>query len=136
MAVHKHMIESGRNAFLESITELRQPARLLCHLVLTQGACFAETDNTRDRQSAAAQTPLVTAAVQDWLEPHTGIPAAHVQCPDSLGPVDFVSRQAKQIDPHFLHIERNLAYCLDGIRVEEDVALLAKLADFLDRLNG
>src|SRR5713101_4027989 len=129
------MVELIRNSLMKSFSELPQPMSLVGQLFLAKCAGLAKTNDARNRQSAAAQAAFVTAAVQDGFEPNSGISATHVQRPDALGTIDFMSRHTEKVDPHLFHVERDFAHGLDGIGVEEDAPFFAKLADFPDRLE-
>ncbi len=67
-----------------------------------------------------AHVTLVVTTVELLVEPD---PAAHIEKPASLGSVELVARAGEKIDPERRHIDRNLADCLDGVGVEEEVAL-------------
>src|SRR5207237_7943933 len=107
-----------------------QPIALVGHLFLAKYAGLAKTNDARNRQGAAAQAAFVTAAVQHRFEPDPGVSATHVQRPDALGAIDFMSRHTEKVDPHLFHVDSDLAHGLDGIGVEEDAPLFAKLTDF------
>src|SRR5688572_10716017 len=43
--------------------------------------------------------------------------------------------KSHQVDSICIYVNRDLSYCLDGIRKEEHAMFLCNLADFPDRLN-
>ena len=61
---------------------------------------------------------------------------AHVERADTLRPVDLVRRKAHQVHAERLHIEGNFAHGLGCVRMKQNAAVLAKPADFHQRLDG
>ena len=55
---------------------------------------------------------------------------------DAFGCPQFMTAHGKQVDVHFLHIDRHMAHSLYRICMEEDAVFLCDFTDFLDRLNG
>ena len=77
----------------------------------------------------------MASAVKQRLEPDLAIATTHVESTDPLRPVEFVSRNAQQIDVVGLNIERNLADRLRGIGVEDHTAVATNPANFGDWVN-
>ena len=69
----------------------------------------------------------MVAAVEKLLQAST---AANVQRADTLGRVEFVSGERKQIHAEYFYIERNFSGRLHGVGVEINVTLRGDLSDF------
>src|SRR5207253_8650636 len=84
----------------------------------TQAARDSETDDERNRQGAATHAALMAAAVEEGLEPHVRIAAAHIESTDAFRSIHFMGGQAEQVDMQSLNIKRNLAGSLGRVGVQ------------------
>ena len=50
--------------------------------------------------------------------------------------MDFVAGQGEQVNVLFDHVDRDIAYCLHRVGVEQHAVFFAHGTDFGDRLNG
>src|SRR5713226_10659250 len=62
--------------------------------------------------------------------------ATDIQGADSLGRIQFVTGNRKQINSQYIHVDRNFARGLHGVGVEVDVGFGSDAADFFERLDG
>src|SRR5690606_19214247 len=134
IAIEEHFGQARGDALVESLAPLPEARCLGIHFPLGNGAGFAQTDAEWGRQGAGTETPLLTAAMNERLEAHPRL-AAHIQCADALGTIDLVAGNGEQVDVHGIDIERDLAYGLRRVGMEEDALLAAQLADLGQRLD-
>ena len=120
---------------MEPLSQVEEPSRFLGELADRHLDGGPEPHDQRDRERPATETALVTAAIEQRLEPHLGIVTADVQGADPLWPVDLVRREAEQVDLVAPDVQRDLAHGLGGIGVEDDAAFVAKPADLADRVD-
>ena len=93
---------------------------------------FAEADDSGDVFGAGAALAFVGAAEEERLDLGS---AADVEGADSLGRVHLVAGDGEQVAADLLHVDGELAGCLDGVGVEIDVGFGGDLADLFDGLD-
>src|ERR1035438_260151 len=129
------LIQPVHDAVAQAVAQTRQAARFLRQFLLGDGAGLAQADDSRNVQRARAHAALVTAAIDHGGKLHAGILAADIQGADALGPIKLVPGDRHDIDILLVHVDGNFADGLNGVRMENDSALAANLADFGDRLQ-
>ena len=92
-----------------------------------------ETHYTRKIEGAGSDPALVTAAMYLGLKPHPRLALPHKKGAHSLGTVDLMSRQRKQINPHCIDIDIQVTDRLRRIRVKKHVAFVSDATDVGDR---
>lgn len=86
-------------------------------------------------QRAAPQTTLLSTAIDNGLKADTGSPT-NIACSDALGAIDFMARNAHQVDVGLVDVHWDFAHSLSRIRMEVDATVLAEeRANFLYGLN-
>src|SRR5258708_40141276 len=77
----------------------------------------------------------MTAPVHLRREPPPGMFPAHIQGASPFRAIYFMSAESHQVDTILIHIYRDLAHRLSGIREEDHPMLPGDPADFPDRLD-
>src|SRR5579883_98760 len=108
----------------------------LAHFRLGQRTGRSHADDEWHRQRAGSHSAFVSAAIDLRFQPHPRVFLADVERADALRSVNLVRGHTQQVDTHLFHIERKLAYSLNGIGVEQHAPFLAEAADFFNGLNG
>ena len=136
VAVHLRDLEARGKLALELAAQAEQTLALGVHLVQRELARLAEADDSRDIQRARAHAALVAAAVQQRLEAHARVAAAHIEGAHALRAVHLVARPRHQVDVVLLDIGRHLADPLRGVGVEDRAALMAERTDLGHLADG
>ena len=84
---------------------------------------------------AGTHAALVAAAIHMGDNLHARILAPDIQRADAFRAVNLVRRDRQQIDVVLDHVDRNFADRLHRVRVEQNAALVAELADLAPRLQ-
>ena len=129
MSVDQDVFQLRKDPLPEAVPQPLESFSFPGHLPATEFAGHSEPDDPRHVQGSAAQSALVSSAVDLGGDPDARPPAADVERPDALRPVHLVRRQAEQVDAHLLHVQGNLSDRLGGVRVKEDPALFADRPD-------
>jgi hypothetical protein len=106
---------SARRACSSLSRSLPTPIGLLLHFELGDAAGFAEADDGRDVERAAAETALLAAAVDERLQLDLGLSVTDEKGPDALGAAQLMSGERGEVDVVRSDINRNLAHCLREI---------------------
>lgn len=80
----------------------------------------AQADGEGSGHCAGSEAPLLAAAAHLRLEAHAGA-AADVEGADALGAVEFVARDAHEVDVEVVDADGYLADGLRGVGVQEDL---------------
>ena len=126
MSVEPDAGHARRDRRVQAVAQGQQAPGFLLHRGHGQLDGRAHADDQGYGERAAAKSALVTAAVQQRLEPHLRVATADVQCADPLGAVEFVRRDAQEIDGVGPDVDRDLAHGLGGIGMENDAAFVAE----------
>src|SRR5260370_22535660 len=89
-----------------------QPRRFASHFGHRDLHSLRKADGAGHIERAAAQAMLLSAAVDLRFEPDSRTAAANVKGADALRPIEFVSREAHQIDAKLVDIDGDFA---DGL---------------------
>mmetsp|Transcript_6707 Transcript_6707/g.14649 ORF Transcript_6707/g.14649 Transcript_6707/m.14649 type:complete len:368 (-) Transcript_6707:290-1393(-) len=137
-ALHRSVDGGVRDVCVDAVDEaLHQPLDMrsvALHLSLRHRARSAKADGQRRGQRAAPQAALLPSSREDRFEADAR-PPPNVEGADALWTVELVRRDGHQVDAELVHVDSDLANRLRCIDVEEDLALLAELADLLNRLD-
>ena len=104
------------------------------HFKLGQSERFAHANNLVRRQGSRAKATLMASTMHLGLNTDTRL-AADIKRTNTLGAVSLVGTERHQVHLELLQVDLDLASCLSGIHVENDVTLATNLANGLDILN-
>ena len=135
MPVQLCVLDRREDQLLEPVPQPGEPRALLGHRLSAELCRQPEPDRERDRDRPGAEAALVPAPVDERPEAHPRVLAAHVESADALRPVEEVRGRREEVHPHGLHVDRDLADRLGGVRVKQDPPVLREAAERGDRLD-
>lgn len=104
------------------------------HFFTGNPASLAQPDSQRSRDGTTADTAFLATTGLDSLQSDSRS-STNVDGTNTLGSVQFVTRDTHKIDVHGVNIDGNLSASLSCIGVEEDFLGAAEFTNFLDRLD-
>lgn len=116
------------------ITSTTIKASTYSHLLDSDSTGLAETNSERGSNSAAAETTLLTSSSQERDQTDSGT-ATDIESTHTLGAVNLVSTDTKQVNVHLGDIDGDLADSLGSVGMEKDLLGAAELANLLQGLD-
>ena len=132
VAVDDGARHAGQDPGFETVPQARDVARSVLELRPGDAGGGAQPRDGRHVLGTRPATPLLPAAGRGRDQP----PAApHPERAGALRPVELVGRQRQQIDAETLHVDRDLADRLHGVRVEQRALRMRDRRQLRNRLD-
>src|SRR5947209_19413470 len=90
MAVDSTLLQFGQQPRAQTIAKMAEAHGFGRHFPSAQPAGGAEADDVGYRQSSAAHSPFVAAAVKQRLQSHVGMAPANIERSNALGSIHFM----------------------------------------------
>lgn len=121
------------DSLLQQVPQTAEPIHFpLVHTAHGQLARPAESHDARDVLRSGSEASLVASAMYQRGDLDS---FSHVEGAHAFRPVHLVARQREEVDAQLLHIDRQLAERLNGVRVEKHVTLPGDPRQLGDGLN-
>src|SRR5437879_7694851 len=132
-SVCARMRNALQKALLQFVAKSGDALRIFGERLARDCRGLAEAHDAGDVFRAGAETALMMAAIEKLAQTRS---AADVERADSLGRIQLVAGEGKQIQLKRVDVDGNFSCGLHGIGVEVDVGFFGDAADLLERLNG
>src|SRR6185369_11664273 len=130
------LVEAAHDLVFQAVTKSGKLAAFLCHVFGSNRARFPQTNDSGYVQGSGTHAPLVAAAVDDGRNLHARVLATHIERADTFRAVNLVCRDRHKVDVVLGYVDGNFAHGLNAVRVEQNSAFAAELADFTPRLQN
>src|SRR6266511_2395612 len=132
VTVQFNAIKLRLKPFQQSVAKSSHSICFYLPLFPCQVSSPAETDDTRKVESARSDSALVAASMHLGQKPHPRLALPNEKGADSLGTIDLMSRQRKEVNSHCLDIQIQVTDRLSSISVKKHLAFVSDATDISD----
>src|SRR5204863_2623295 len=132
-SVYARMRNELEQALLQLVAERGDATGIFRERLARHFRGLGESHDAGDIFRAGAETALVMAAIEKLAQTRS---TADIERADSLGRIQFVAGNRKQIHLERVDVDGNFSGGLHGVGMEVDVGFFSDAADFFERLDG